>query len=189
MEKLYEVFPCSETQKVKVLLATYTLKDEARRWWLLIRSGNGNMTLAQFNAIFYDKYFPQCFRDQKLSEFQGLKQGRMSVVEYKAKFTELARFAPHMVDTDYKKARKFEGGLDLEVFDRVGVLKLPTYVEVLDRSLMAEATLAAMKQGKAPITTTTEWRGKRSGFGFKKGTGVCATERPVLVSGVASLVM
>ena len=42
MEKLYEVFPCSETQKV--LLATYTMKDEARRWWLLIRSGNGNMT-------------------------------------------------------------------------------------------------------------------------------------------------
>ena len=29
MEKLYEVFPCTETQKV--LLATYTLKDEARR--------------------------------------------------------------------------------------------------------------------------------------------------------------
>ncbi|KAL7237932.1 hypothetical protein ACSBR2_004100 [Camellia fascicularis] len=29
MEKLFEVFPCSETQKV--LLATYTLKDEARR--------------------------------------------------------------------------------------------------------------------------------------------------------------
>ena len=34
MEKLYEVFPCSETQKV--LLVTYTLKDEARKWWLLI---------------------------------------------------------------------------------------------------------------------------------------------------------
>ena len=33
METLFEVFPCTETQKV--LLATYTLKDEARRWWLL----------------------------------------------------------------------------------------------------------------------------------------------------------
>ena len=42
-----------------------------------------------------------------------------------------------MVDTDYKKTRKFEGGLNLEIFDRVGVLKLPTYVEVLDRALMA----------------------------------------------------
>ncbi|XP_028053206.1 uncharacterized protein LOC114257627, partial [Camellia sinensis] len=153
MEKLYEVFPCSETQKV--LLATYTLKDEARR-------------------------------DQKVSEFQELKQGRMSVAEYEAKFTELARFAPHIVDTDYKKARKFEGGLDLEVFDRVGVQKLPTYVEVLDRSLMAEATLAAMKQGKAPATTTTEWRGKRSGFGFKKGRSFVSKKQNTRTSNSSS---
>ncbi|XP_028087829.1 uncharacterized protein LOC114288509, partial [Camellia sinensis] len=136
MENLFEVFSCSEVQKG--LLATYTLKDEARR-------------------------------DRKVSEFEELKQGRMSVAEYKAKFTKLARFAPHMVDTDYKKARKFEGGLDLEVFDRVGVLKLPTYVEVLNKSLMAEATLATMKQSKAPVTTTTDWRGKRSRYGFRRG--------------------
>ncbi|XP_028108055.1 uncharacterized protein LOC114306932 [Camellia sinensis] len=93
----------------------------------------------------------------------------MSVVEYEAKFTELARFALHIVDTDYKKARKFEGGLNLDIFDRVGILKLPTYVQVLDRSLMAEATLAAMKQSKAPAATTIDWRGKRSRYGIKKG--------------------
>ncbi|XP_028073979.1 uncharacterized protein LOC114276377 [Camellia sinensis] len=91
MEKLFEVFPCSEVQKV--LLATYTLKDEAWRWWLL-----------------------------------ELKQDRMSIAEYEAKFTELARFAPHMMDTDYKKARKFEGGLDLDILDWVGVINLPTSV-------------------------------------------------------------
>ncbi|XP_028121923.1 uncharacterized protein LOC114319122 [Camellia sinensis] len=167
MEKLFEVFPCTETQKV--LLATYTLKDEARRWWLLIRNTNGNMTWARFNEIFYEKYFPQCFRDRKVSEFQELKQGRMSAAEYEAKFTKLVRFAPHMVDIDYKKARKFEGGLDLDIFDRVGVLKLPTYVQVLDKSLMAEATLASKRQSKAPATITTDWRGKRSGYGFRKG--------------------
>ncbi|XP_028114599.1 uncharacterized protein LOC114312563 [Camellia sinensis] len=102
MEKLFEVFPYFENQKV--LLATYTPKDEARRGWLLTRNSNENITWAQFNVIFYDKYFPQCFRDRNVSEFQERKQGKMSVAEYKAKFTELARFAPHMVDTDYKKA-------------------------------------------------------------------------------------
>jgi len=94
-----------------------------------------------------------------VSKFQELKQGRMFVAEYEAKFIELARFSPHMVDTDYKKAHKFEGGLYLHIFDRVGVLKLPTYVEVLDKSLMVKATLAAMKQSKSP-TTTTEYTGK-----------------------------
>ncbi|XP_028101206.1 uncharacterized protein LOC114300543 isoform X1 [Camellia sinensis] len=164
MEKLFEVFSCSATQKV--LLAIYTLKDEAWRWWLLVRNNNGDMTWAQFNEIFYNQYFPQCFKDRKVLEFQELKQDRMSVAEYEARFTELARFAPHMVDTDYKKERNFEGGLDLEIFDRVGVLKLPTYVEVLNRALMAEATIAAKKQTTTPIT---EWRGKRTGFNFKKG--------------------
>ncbi|XP_028085435.1 uncharacterized protein LOC114286467 [Camellia sinensis] len=148
IEKLFEVFPCSVTQKV--FLATYTLKDEARRWWRLVRNNNGDMTWVQFNKIFYNKYFPQCFRDQKVSEFQELKQGRMFVAEYKAKFTKLARFAPHMVDTDYNKVRKFEEGLDLGVFDRVGVLKLPTYVEVLNKALMAKAIIAAKKQTATP---------------------------------------
>ncbi|XP_028095306.1 uncharacterized protein LOC114295282 [Camellia sinensis] len=124
------------------------------------------MTWAQFNEIFYNKYFPQCFRDRKMSEFQELKQGRMLVAEYEAKFTELACFSPHMVDTDYKKSRKFEGGLDLEVFDRVGILKLPTYVEVLNRALMTKAIIAAKTQTTTP---TTEWRGKRVRFNFKKG--------------------
>ncbi|XP_028072636.1 uncharacterized protein LOC114274849 [Camellia sinensis] len=71
-----------------------------------------------------------------------------------------------MVDTDYKKARKFEGGLTLEVFDRVGVLKLLKYVDVLDRALNAEANLAAMKQIKA---LTTKCKGKRFGFNSRKG--------------------
>ncbi|XP_028071206.1 uncharacterized protein LOC114273599 [Camellia sinensis] len=113
------------------------------------------MTWTQFNKIFYDKYFPQYFRDQKVSKFQQLKQGNVFIAEYEAKFTELARFAPHIVDTDHKKARKFKGGLDLDVFDRVGVQKLPTYVELLGRALMVEVILATKKQVKAP---TTEWK-------------------------------
>ncbi|XP_028053198.1 uncharacterized protein LOC114257618 [Camellia sinensis] len=146
MEKLFEVFPCTETQKV--LLATYTLKDEARRWWLLTRN--------------------------------KLKQGRWSVAEYEAKFTELARFAPHMVDTDYKKAQKFEGGLELDMYDRVGVLKLPTYVEVHDRSLMVKAILVAKKEATTP---TTERRGKRTRFNFKKGRSFPKKQNTVSSSG------
>ena len=38
IEKLFEVFPCSETQKVH--LATFMLEDEARRWLMLIRENH-----------------------------------------------------------------------------------------------------------------------------------------------------
>ncbi|XP_028089930.1 uncharacterized protein LOC114290259 [Camellia sinensis] len=90
----------------------------------------------------------------------------MTVAEYEAKFTELARCAPHMVDTEYKKARKFEGGLDVEVLDRVIVRKLEKYVDVLDRSIIAEANVVMLRQAKAPVI---EWNGKTPGSNFKKG--------------------
>ena len=34
-EKIFEVFPCTDVYKV--LLATFTLTEEARRWWMLVR--------------------------------------------------------------------------------------------------------------------------------------------------------
>ncbi|XP_028079273.1 uncharacterized protein LOC114281035 [Camellia sinensis] len=139
IEKLFEVFLCLETQKVQ--LATFALENEARRWWMLICDDNKGIDWAQFLALFYEKYCPQCVRDRKVSEFEGLKQGNLTVAEYEAKFTELARFTPYLVDTDYKKARKFENDLRNDILERVNVLKLPTYVDVLDRALMSEANM------------------------------------------------
>ncbi|XP_028061898.1 uncharacterized protein LOC114265327 [Camellia sinensis] len=134
----------------KVLLATFTLQEEARRWWMLDQNQQTAM----------------CVRDRKVIEFEQLKQGTMIVAEYEAKFTELVRYAPHMVDTEYKKATKFKGGLDVEVLDRVNVLKLEKYVDVLDRSIIAEANVVVLRQAKAPVV---EWKGKRPGSNFKKG--------------------
>ncbi|XP_028091967.1 uncharacterized protein LOC114292257 [Camellia sinensis] len=79
----------------------------------------------------------------EVSEFEGLKQGNMTVAEYEAKFIELVRFVSHIVDTNYKKARKFEGGLCNAILEKVNVLKLPKYMDVLDRALMSKANLAS----------------------------------------------
>ncbi|XP_028127115.1 uncharacterized protein LOC114323654 [Camellia sinensis] len=144
IEKLFKVFPCTETQKVQ--LVAFTLECDARRWWMLMRNDNKDDTWAHFLEIFYEKYFPQCVRDRKAAEFMELKQGNKSITEYEAQFTELARFAPHMVNTDYKKVRQFEGGLRDPILDKVNVLKLLTYVDVLDRALIAERNVAIHKQ-------------------------------------------
>ncbi|CAL5404420.1 unnamed protein product [Camellia sinensis] len=152
IEKLFEVFPCTEIQKVQ--LAAFTLEDEARRWWMLTKTMYQGLTWDRFLERFYDKYFPQSMRDKKVTEFETLRQGNKTVAEYEAQFAELARFAPHMVDTEYKKARKFEGGLRSTILDRVNVLKLPTYVDVLERAVIAEGNIAAQ-------TRISEWKGKR----------------------------
>ena len=46
-------------------------------------------------------------RHAKAREFLELKQGTMIVLEYVAKFTELAHFADDYMATDMAKERKF----------------------------------------------------------------------------------
>ena len=61
------------------------------------------------------KYFPASARHAKAKEFLELKQGAMTVLEYVAKFTELARFVDDYVAMDMAKVRKFEVGLKLSI--------------------------------------------------------------------------
>ncbi|XP_028107488.1 uncharacterized protein LOC114306447 [Camellia sinensis] len=177
IEKLFEVFPCTEVQKVQ--LAAFTLEDEARRWWMLTRTVHQGLTWDRFLELFYDKYFPQSMRDKKVTEFETLRQGNKTVAEYEAQFAELARFAPHMVDTDYKKARKFEGGLRSAILDRVNMLKLPTYVDVLERAVIAEGNLATQSR-------ISEWKGKRQNTQWSKGSPAPPNKKQTLGSSTTS---
>ena len=54
------------------------------------------------------KYFSVSARHAKAYEFLETKQGMMIMLEYVAKFTELARFADDYVAMDMAKVRKFE---------------------------------------------------------------------------------
>ena len=59
------------------------------------------------------KYFPDTTRHAKAQEFLELKQGTMTVMDYMARFTELARFADDYVAIDMAKVRRFENWLKL----------------------------------------------------------------------------
>ncbi|XP_028124943.1 uncharacterized protein LOC114321905 [Camellia sinensis] len=147
MEKLFEIFPSTDAQKVS--LAAFTLDDDARRWWMMVRESNPGLTWARFLELFYNKHFPLSVRNRKTTEFQNLTQGNKTVVEYDRAFTELARYAPHMVDDDYRKARKFESGLRGPIQDRVNMLNMPTYAGVLDKAILAEANLNRYQSSKS----------------------------------------
>ena len=65
------------------------------------------------------KYFPATARHAKAREFLELKQGMMIVMEYVAKFIELARFADDYVANDMAKVRKFKDGLKLFIQGKI----------------------------------------------------------------------
>ena len=65
------------------------------------------------------KYFPDIARHAKAQEFLELKQGVITVMDYVARFTELARFVDDYVATDMAKVRRFENGLKLSIRVRI----------------------------------------------------------------------
>ena len=66
-----------------------------------------------------DKFFSTSTMHAKAREFLELKQGNMTVLEYVAKFTELACFRDDYVAKDMDKVRKFEDGLKLSIWGKI----------------------------------------------------------------------
>ncbi|GFY87122.1 hypothetical protein Acr_05g0007610 [Actinidia rufa] len=116
----------------------------------------------RFLEVFNEEYFPEMVRDQKVQEFLNLKQGNMIVVEYNAKFIELSRYAPRIVSTESRKARRFEAGLRWNIKNKVDILRLPTHQEVLHTAFIAEESLNEMSQ-------FCENRKKRIGGNMSRG--------------------
>ena len=70
------------------------------------------------------KYFPDTARHAKGQEFLELKLGVMTVMDYVARFTELARFVDDYVATDMDTVRRFENGLKLSIRAKIVGLRL-----------------------------------------------------------------
>ena len=77
------------------------------------------MSWDDFRRLFMGKYFPASTRHAKAREFLELRQGTMTVLEYVARFTELARFGDDYVATDTAKVRRFEDGLKLSIRGKI----------------------------------------------------------------------
>ncbi|KAK1628168.1 hypothetical protein QYE76_002483 [Lolium multiflorum] len=101
----------------KVLFATHYLSGPARAWWTSARAMNAGqmMTWEDFKLKFSKYHVPQGLIKKMRDEFRELKQGKMSVVEYRDKFLTLSRYAPDETDTNEKRKESFLNGLHDEM--------------------------------------------------------------------------
>ncbi|WMV57975.1 hypothetical protein MTR67_051360, partial [Solanum verrucosum] len=79
VKKILRVMQVNGTKSVE--LVSYQLKDVAHIWF----------------TQWKDRFFPRELVEAKAQEFMNLKQGSMSVQEYRLKFTQLSKYAPHIV--------------------------------------------------------------------------------------------
>ncbi|KAK1606221.1 hypothetical protein QYE76_029894 [Lolium multiflorum] len=101
----------------KVLFATHYLSGPARAWWTSARAMNAGqmMTWEDFKLKFSKYHVPQGLIKKMRDEFRELKQGGMSVVEYRDRFLTLSRYAPDETDTNEKRKESFLNGLHDEM--------------------------------------------------------------------------
>ena len=117
------------------------LKGEANFWWESKKNleGDGVVTWEIFSKLFLDKYFHKYMENQMELKFLELKQNNLSVAEYEAKFTELSRFVPEFVNTEEKRARRFQQGLKQWIQNRIAVFELTDYAMVVQKASIVEA--------------------------------------------------
>ena len=105
----------------RITLASFQLEGESQIWWEWVTTSKDleTMTWDDFRRLFMGKYFPASARHAKVQEFLELRQGTMTVLEYVARFTELAHFRDDYVATDAAKVGMFEDGLKLSIRGKI----------------------------------------------------------------------
>ena len=124
----------------KIRLVVFQLEGESQVWWDWVKTSRDleAMTWAEFHGLFMSKYFPATARHAKAQEFLELRQGTMTVMEYMARFTELARFGDDYVATDMAKVRRFENGLKLSIWGKIVGLRLQDMNSMVKTALAIE---------------------------------------------------
>ena len=105
------------------------------------------------------------------------------MAKYDRAFTELARYAPHMVNDEYMKAKKFESGLRGPILDRVNMLNMLTYAGVLDQAILAEANLNRYQSSGESQRKRQNYDYRRAQVGTKKIADAGSSSNPWLESG------
>ena len=128
----------SDTTRIR--LDAFQLEGEARVWWRWVKTSRDLevMTWAEFQELFMGKYFPETARHAKAQEFLELKQRATTVMDYVARFTELARFADDYVATDLAKVRRFKNGLKFSIHARIVGLRLQDMDSMVGTALTIE---------------------------------------------------
>jgi hypothetical protein len=84
-------------------------------------------------------------------KFLALKQGPLSISEYKDKFLQLSRYAPKDVNTNAKRQYCFLRGLVDPLHYQLMNHTFPTFQHLIDRAIMTERNCREMEDRKRKI--------------------------------------
>lgn len=140
IERIFQLLNCSDTEKIT--LAKYQLEGNAKHWWRASRDTifpfGTVITWDDFIRAFNGKHFSDYAKDKKITEFVQLEQKEQIVDQYEAKFFELSRYAPKLVENREEKAKKFLKGLRTDIRRQLVPLNINDYNEIYEWAQLVE---------------------------------------------------
>ena len=97
-----------------------------------------------------------------------MKQGTMTVIEYVARFTELARFADDYVVTDMTKVRRFKNELKLSIRCRIVGLRLRDMDSMVGTALTIEREIEDARSTRDTSASVMRKESRSSSSSWKK---------------------
>jgi len=122
------------------MFAPGQLQGEAQTWWESFEYGRPPnapaITWLEFKENFRSYDILEGLIELKAEEFRSLKQGSMTVREYRDKFAQLSRYAPNEVANDVDKQCLFlkglYDGLELQLMSN----EYPNYQTLVNRAIV-----------------------------------------------------
>jgi hypothetical protein len=112
VERELHTAQCDDREKV--LYGPRLLRRAAQSSWesyLATHANPDTITWEEFRDNFHQYHVLAGMMTMKKEEFLALKQGPMSVSEYRDRFLQLSRYAPEDINTDAKRQYRFLRGL------------------------------------------------------------------------------
>nr|XP_027075956.1 uncharacterized protein LOC113699808 [Coffea arabica] len=182
LEKMIDIFAALRySEERQVTFAVFQLEGAARSWWNIIRTKwereQTPRTWMNFVREFNAKYFPPLVQEKKEDEFIRLCQGTQTVAEYESQFTRLSKFAPELILTEQRRARRFLQGLNVEIQKDLAVAQITTFSDAVEKALRSENARLQVrnfqnrKRGAAGSSSTQGDKGTPPKFGRGAGGG------------------
>ncbi|KAK1616826.1 hypothetical protein QYE76_022343 [Lolium multiflorum] len=127
-------------------------------------NGGQVMTWADFKLKFSKYHVPPGLIKKMRDEFRELKQGRMTVVEYRDRFLTLSRYAPDEIDTTEKRQERFLNGLHDEMQTILVNIPFADLEALVDSAIQMEGKLNQANENRkrhedfTPGLSKPEWR-------------------------------
>jgi hypothetical protein len=139
----------------KVLYGPCQLRGASQSSWesyLATHANPDTISWGEFRDSFRQYHVLAGLMPVKKEEFLALKQGSLSVSEYRDRFLQLSRYAPEDVNTDAKRQYRFLRGLVDPLQYQLMNHTFPTFQHLIDRAIMIERKCKEMEDRKRKIS-------------------------------------